>query len=187
MPKTGLAYNPGLMVKDCEKTFAPEEPLVGHRVNNSCEGTSPSAAQRGVFRHRPPTLGSSSSSSSCVMGQRTAPCRQRLGVRVRCHQVPFQRAEAGVQHIPQGWAQLVVDPLRGPFRDSRASREGAHLQYQARLRDTFEERIRARVVAADPIERSDTNTVAGLQLACKPSVTKQLAAPVRLIASFATN
>jgi hypothetical protein len=26
----------------------------------SCEGTSPSAAQRGAFRHRPPTLGSSS-------------------------------------------------------------------------------------------------------------------------------
>jgi hypothetical protein len=31
----------------------------------SCEGTSPSAAQRGAFRHRPPTLGSSSSSSYC--------------------------------------------------------------------------------------------------------------------------
>ena len=30
---------------------------------HSCEGTSPSAAQRGAFRHRPPTLGSSSSSS----------------------------------------------------------------------------------------------------------------------------
>jgi hypothetical protein len=27
---------------------------------HSCEGTSPSAAQRGAFRHRPPTLGSSS-------------------------------------------------------------------------------------------------------------------------------
>jgi hypothetical protein len=29
---------------------------------DSCEGTSPSAAQRGAFPHRPPTLGSSSSS-----------------------------------------------------------------------------------------------------------------------------
>ena len=32
-------------------------------TQSSCERTSLSAAQRGVFRHRPPTLGSSSSSS----------------------------------------------------------------------------------------------------------------------------
>jgi hypothetical protein len=32
MPKTGLAYNPGLAVNVWEKTFTPEEPLVGHRV-----------------------------------------------------------------------------------------------------------------------------------------------------------
>ena len=83
----------------------------------------------------------------------------------------MQRAQAGVQRIPQGKAQVFVyfHAVHSATLDSLGSAKTFNTK---RAVERHSKSLSARLVAPNPSVRADPDTVGGLQVAYKPRVTK---------------